>query len=123
MSIGTKTCSKCGTAKSQAEFGKRPGRESGLRSHCKSCEKQYRKAHPEVHVAAVLRHKQRHPEKYAASAAVGNAVKYGLLTPQPCRECGEKAEAHHPSYAPEMRLSVVWLCHSHHIQLHREVRQ
>jgi hypothetical protein len=58
-----------------------------------------------------------------ARLAAKNAVKYALkmekIKQEPCWICGEKmSQAHHPSYAPDMKLSVVWLCHEHHNQIH-----
>lgn len=44
----------------------------------------------------------------------------GHLVPQPCAECGAKAEKHHPDYGHP--LLVVWLCRGHHLARHREAQ-
>lgn len=55
--------------------------------------------------------------KEEARWAVSNAVKRGQLQKLPCLECGEgKAEAHHPDH--RNKLEVLWLCRSHHLQVH-----
>lgn len=57
--------------------------------------------------------------RMSAKNAVRYALKMGKLKQEPCWICGEKmSQAHHPSYAPDMKLSVVWLCHEHHNQIH-----
>lgn len=44
-------------------------------------------------------------------------LKRGKITRRPCRDCGARAEMHHPDYrAP---TAVVWLCRGHHLQEHR----
>lgn len=60
----------------------------------------------------------------AASYAVAKAIKLGQLQRLPCWVCGnEKVQAHHPCYAEDMWLDVVWLCPPHHRQLHQEAKQ
>ena len=62
--------------------------------------------------------RQRNPASYLAHLTVRNAVRLGVLVPQPCEICGaEKGEAHHPDYANP--LEVVWLCRKHHSALHK----
>ena len=58
------------------------------------------------------------PDVYMANQAVGRAIKEGKLIPEPCKICGatENIVAHHEDYSK--RLDVVWLCKSHHNQLH-----
>lgn len=58
----------------------------------------------------------RNPEKYKARNAVGNALRDGRLTKQPCRICGSKVgvQAHHTSYSRP--LDVLWEC----FKCHRE---
>ena len=57
--------------------------------------------------------------KLAAKNAVRYALRIGKMKQEPCSICGEEmSQAHHPSYAPDMKLSVVWLCHEHHNQIH-----
>lgn len=58
-------------------------------------------------------------EKQVAHTKVANAIRGGRLARLPCSECGEtKVEAHHVDY--DKPLDVIWLCKSHHAQLHRE---
>ena len=57
--------------------------------------------------------------KLSAKNAVRYALKTGKIVKLPCFVCGDTSvEAHHPSYAKDMRLSVVWLCSVHHNQIH-----
>jgi len=50
-------------------------------------------------------------------AKVAAAIADGTLTRQPCETCGAvPADAHHEDY--DKPLEVVWLCRSHHKQLH-----
>ena len=63
------------------------------------------------------------PEKGQAHSAAWEAVKSGKLSiPASCSQCGMKCrpDAHHPSYLPEHRLDVIWLCRSCHKLLHAE---
>ena len=46
-------------------------------------------------------------------------IQRGIITKQPCRECGSYAEAHHPDYSKP--LDVIWLCRKHHMELHRTI--
>lgn len=62
---------------------------------------------------------ERNPIKRAAHLAVGNALRDGKLTRQPCEVCGEaKAHAHHCDYGKP--LEVMWLCTTHHAAWHKE---
>lgn len=57
-------------------------------------------------------------QKYKAVTAVGNAIRLGKLTRQPCEKCGSttRVEAHHDDYSKP--LDVRWLCHIHHGEHH-----
>jgi hypothetical protein len=69
------------------------------------------------HREARLRYHERHPERRNAAVAVGNALRDGRLTRQPCHVCGQTAvEGHHPDYSRP--LDVVWLCNQHHREAH-----
>lgn len=62
-----------------------------------------------------------HPEKRAAHKAVEQAILRGALTRMPCVRCGaQKAEAHHDDYSKP--IEVTWLCRSHHVARHKELR-
>lgn len=72
--------------------------------------------------AAAIRAKrafiERNPIKRAAHVMVGNALRCGRLTRQPCEVCGvEKAQAHHDDYSKP--LDVRWLCTTHHAEWHK----
>ena len=57
----------------------------------------------------------------AAKNAVRYALRTGKLKKEPCYVCGEKeVHGHHPSYAKDMRLAVVWLCVKHHNEVHNK---
>ena len=57
--------------------------------------------------------------RMAAKNAVKYALRKGKIVRLPCFVCGEvKSEAHHPSYAWDMRLCVTWLCSAHHNEIH-----
>ncbi|MEI9995110.1 MAG: hypothetical protein WDM91_10980 [Rhizomicrobium sp.] len=57
-------------------------------------------------------------KKCGARAMANAAKRLGLITPQPCADCGsEKSEMHHPDY--DRPLDVVWLCKDCHAQHHR----
>lgn len=64
----------------------------------------------------------RNPQKRAAHVAVGNALRNGRLVRQPCEKCGaEKVHAHHDDYTKP--LDVRWLCNTHHIEHHKQLRE
>lgn len=55
---------------------------------------------------------------YVCNYTSNNAVRDGVLTPQPCEFCGttERVHKHHTDYSKP--LEVVWLCEAHHMRLH-----
>lgn len=63
------------------------------------------------------------PEKWKARNALNGEIREGRITPQPCFLCGEKAQAHHPSYAVDMWLCVTWLCSKHHNEIHNPISE
>lgn len=61
-------------------------------------------------------------QKRKARRAVEMALRRGALERKPCEaeDCFiEKTEAHHPDY--NLPLTVVWLCKSHHSDLHTSI--
>ncbi len=63
--------------------------------------------------------KVRDPEKERARRVIAHMVEDGFERP-PCEVCGApKAEAHHEDYSRPR--DVHWLCHAHHMELHRTV--
>lgn len=63
------------------------------------------------------------PERFKAHVYLNRAVRRGTITkPTECSSCGSttrRIEGHHPSYAREDWLKVVWLCRSCHMALHK----
>ena len=135
-----KTCSCCGKSKPLDEFQVRNASKDGLTSSCKSCLKQrdsaryekervYRSekhkkymATPEgkaAHSRATAAWKSNNAVRRAANVILGSAVKRGKIQKQPCWVCGKNAEAHHPDY--DRPLDVVWLCNTHHREVHAMV--
>jgi hypothetical protein len=69
------------------------------------------------------RWREENPEKRAAHVVVGNAIRAGKLTRQPCEKCGreEGVHAHHDDYSKP--LEVRWLCIAHHNEEHLRYRE
>lgn len=62
--------------------------------------------------------KRRNPEKVRAHSLLAYHIRAGNLSRQPCEVCGaEKTDAHHDDYGKPK--DVRWLCHLHHMELHR----
>lgn len=120
-----KRCGRCLRLQSPSAFGMVSGRPNGV---CLECER--KRAH-EWYVnnrARKLADRAKrfiaHPERYFASVHVRLALADGRLRREPCWSCGNpKTDAHHPSYAPDAWLDVVWLCRSHHSEIHRNVER
>jgi hypothetical protein len=65
---------------------------------------------------------ERNAEKRKAHHKLNNALRDGKIYKLHCFVCGnEKTEAHHVHY--DLPLDVVWLCDSHHKQVHKEARE
>ena len=65
-----------------------------------------------------------HSKKYEimdkAHQAIYRAIKKGILTRKPCRDCGEKkVHGHHPNY--KKPLEVIWLCKDCHGAEHKKL--
>lgn len=55
--------------------------------------------------------------KKIARAKTKSYVRLGLMSKEPCRECGDpNTEAHHEDY--DRPHDVVWLCRKHHDAIH-----
>jgi hypothetical protein len=69
------------------------------------------------------RFQAKYPLKAEAHRLVHNAIARGDLVRQPCERCGttERIHAHHDDYTKP--LEVRWLCQSHHIQRHQELKR
>ena len=82
--------------------------------------RRYGLRHPDKVLAFLHRKRELNPEKYQARTAVNNAIRDGVLIKQPCRICGDSADAHHEDYSKP--LDVWWLCRKHHAERHRELK-
>lgn len=137
-----KICFKCHKAKERTEFYGHPQMGDGLLGKCKECTKadalatrlakiehyrSYDRARAsEPHRRAQAKRigelwRKRHPARKYAHTQLRRAILAGLVVKEPCRLCGDKAEAHHPNY--DSPLDVVWLCPAHHKQAHALVRK
>jgi len=136
-----KICFKCGKKKSITQFYRHPKMADGRLGKCKECAKKdvaqnyqenrtyyaeyerNRFQEPERKKAAMLYQRNRrktHPGKYRAMTKVGNAIRDGRLTKEPCEVCKDvKSQAHHDDYRKP--LSVRWLCRKHHLEHHGKV--
>ena len=62
--------------------------------------------------------------RLAAKNAVRYALRVGKIVKQPCFICGEvMSQAHHSSYAEDMKLNITWLCVAHHNEIHNPERK
>lgn len=134
-----KKCFKCGEEKELSEFYKHKKMADGHLNKCKQCTKkdannyqnginrnkylEYQRSKPKTeHSLEVTKSwSKRFPQRKLAQNAVSIAVRSGKLIKLHCFVCGKKAEAHHPDY--DRPLDVIWLCPSHHKQLHAEARK
>jgi hypothetical protein len=69
------------------------------------------------------RYKERHREKYLAHRRVEYALVSGTLERGPCErdgdDCWGRIHGHHDDYSRP--LDVRWLCHGHHLEVHKEL--
>jgi hypothetical protein len=128
-----KRCFKCGVTQSLDDFYKHSQMADGHLNKCKTCTQvdvvlRYYDKHESVAEYErrrsrdprrktktkqyKLKSKTLHPEKYKARYTLTNAVRDKRVTRQPCRICGNKAQAHHHDYSKP--LDVDWLCFKHH---------
>ena len=74
--------------------------------------------------AAVKRATPTGLQKARARSAFAVAVSSGVLKRSICvrssKECSGRVHGHHISYEPDQWLVVVWLCHKHHMMVHRK---
>lgn len=78
----------------------------------------WRKTHPDYKAE---RMKARPEERFKVSARqkLNYAVKKGVVKKKPCKKCGDiNSHGHHPDY--NKPLVVVWLCRTHHGEIHRK---
>lgn len=122
-----KICSSCRNDLPVTEFYADRHRKDGLKCECKTCRhealRKWRAKPSSKAIIAEHRIKYRSREKTKANNDVTQAIKTGRLIRQPCFICGAHAQAHHSSYAADMRLDVTWLCPQHHKDAHMLVRR
>lgn len=130
--VAEKACFKCNVIKPPEDFYRQASMADGRFGKCKECTKadvranraakreyyaEYERRRFSTPARQATRakqqrlHRQRHPDKYIARSAVGNAVRDGRLTkPTFCGCCGRegKVQAHHTDYSRP--LDVAWLC-------------
>lgn len=134
-----KACTQCGETKPLDGFYLNARMSDGHLSQCKSCVKarvrryrndnldsirQYDRGRSGLPHRVALRkevferYKAEQPDRRAAHIAVGNALRSGKLTRQPCAFCGstDALEAHHHDYSKP--LDVTWLCTPCHRKFH-----
>lgn len=72
-----------------------------------------------------LSYKRRDPEKHKARQTVNNAVNSGRFPREACSECGDaKTDFHHTEgYSEDKWFVGLWLCRTHHAELHKELRR
>lgn len=106
--------------------------KSGLRSRCKQCSRKHKHRDKARDSATSKKYYLKNKEEILAKNKVFRAknndgeiarrksfvgAKKGLIQKAPCIICGEeKVDGHHEDYSRP--LDLVWLCRSHHRQLH-----
>ncbi len=83
-----------------------------------------RRKHPETRASvlkigrnASVKYRKNNQKKYRCRMKYQHAIKFGILIRKPCSVCFEtKVDGHHYDY--NKPLSVIWLCHKHHIEIH-----
>lgn len=133
-----KTCTQCKIRKPLANFHRQKDHSDGRKSYCSQCGNKYllryykkhREAlkirwrnynHTESATINTRNYRLRHPEKYKAKNKAYNAYLSGKIKRENCELCGGKAQMHHDDYSKP--LKVRWLCHKHHQEYHRQLRQ
>ena len=101
-------CSKCGGDNNR-----------GRQWYCHACHAEYMRTYRP-------KYKEMNPEqqmKDRARAYANTYQKRGLLTPEPCRDCGseDNLHKHHEDYSKP--LEVVWLCAPCHRDRHNPFKQ
>lgn len=109
-------CFMCQKHKPASEFYRSNRRDNGLSSMCKDCDKIRCKGRNRKQY--MRDYKKNSGHKLKAKWMVKYAVKKGELVRGVCVVCGkEKVDGHHEDY--DKPLDVIWLCHQHHMERHR----
>lgn len=115
-STGEQSCHVCHTVKPRDAFYKDASRSSGRSSRCKDCQNKRDWSDSRERYLAEYAYRAK------ASLMLRTAVKRKEIEKWPtCAmpDCGNtNVQGHHPDYSRP--LDVVWLCTTHHAQLHRE---
>ncbi len=119
---GNKKCSKCKIIKSRDNFRLAKmttyktvsGEIKAYYNHrtvCKLCQNK-----------RVIEYQREHPEKTAIRLKTKKAIIQGIIKKENCSVCdtSENLHVHHKDYSNY--LDVVWLCKTHHEELHRKER-
>ncbi len=113
-------CTVCKKEKPASEFYFNASRPTGgfLHPRCKPCDRkrdiERKESRREQKKAYMLQYRAANPKKWKARVEARKKV-----PKEPCKVCGSlKVDAHHPDY--NKPLDVVFLCHAHHMQLHRK---
>lgn len=122
LPLKLKKCARCGIEKPMADFQNHRKRKDGKQSYCRQCQNafmaKWHNENPDVKLAAAIKWNKNNPQKKTAHYLVGRAIKNGTLIRGKCEVCGsEKVHGHHDDY--DKPLVVRWLCHKHHMELHR----
>lgn len=146
--MSCKVCTFCNESKPLEAFYINRATADGLSSRCKACLREisrkkssagkpadwkkktsnildYQRKWRSENRARCQEYKEKFLLKNPIRARVKNATRYaikiGRLIRQPCYVCGaENAHAHHHDYTQP--LDVVWLCKTHHAELHDNLR-
>lgn len=118
-----KTCNRCGETKTLQEFYVNRLCSDGRANPCKDCKRGYQKQHRSENLDYYREYDRERgfrvydPVKTKARRKVNHELAAGRIKKQPCH-CGSlDTEAHHHDYSKP--LDVVWLCRTHHAELHR----
>lgn len=113
-------CSICKEVKEACLFGTNRRTKTEKSCYCLECDRAKARTYYKNNRENVDKRIQRYRKssiKNAVMQQANNAIRNGLITKQPCEECGdEKSEAHHDDYAKP--LEVRWLCRTHHRRWH-----
>lgn len=110
------TCATCESARAVGNAKRNPVKKRASNSN-------YRKTRlgKEAVQRKSIAYKAKHPEKVKARQIVQSAIRNGSLVRQRCQVCGsERVHAHHDDYSKP--LNVDWLCHTHHMERHEQLR-
>jgi hypothetical protein len=136
-----KVCKKCLSVLPYSQFYTHAEMNDGHLNFCKECVRERVVGHRNRNITRIRAYDRKraqrpeniqrrtrytkkfrneNPEKYKAHTIVGNAIRDGLLTKQPCEMCGsaDKTHAHHEDY--DKPLKVIWLCPACHSLVHHE---